>query len=122
MEEYVKKGKWTSQEIKLRKILENLGLKLKKDFFHNYKLQNSNQTGYYSLDFLLPKQRLVIEINGSLWHEYLDGVKEKDLERDKWLNNLGFQVLRIKSEEIDRNPLKIKKLLLEKVKGSLEIF
>ncbi len=115
--EYQKRGKWTNQELKLKETLEEIGLTYKRDFLHNYKLQNQDQTGYYSLDFFLPCMKLVIEVDGSIWHEYFNGVSEKDQKRDKWLKKLGFHVLRIPSEKIDKKPHEVKDTLEKMIRG-----
>lgn len=52
----------------------------------------------FIVDFLIPSKRLIIEVDGK-FHEQ---TKERDERRDKYLRNLGFKVIRIKSKDIWR--------------------
>lgn len=53
--------------------------------------------GKYHTDFFLPKKNLIIECDGEYWHRN----KEKhDQERDIFLQNLGYKVLRFQEEDI----------------------
>ena len=54
--------------------------------------------GNYIVDFYSPKLNLVIEIDG--WqHETIN--KEYDDKRTKYLNSLGFSVLRIDNQDVN---------------------
>lgn len=97
---YESNGKWSNLEEKMRKMLESLGLEMDKDFYHNWKLNNEDRSGYFTLDFLLPDYKKVIECDGVVWHESLGNVEEKDKRRDKWLKRLGFDTLRFDNEEL----------------------
>ncbi len=57
--------------------------------------------GNYIVDFYIPKKQLVIEIDGiqHLTEEH----KEKDQERDKFLEGQGLRVLRFPNESIRKN-------------------
>jgi len=69
MKEYERNGKWSRHELIVKGILEKLGFIEKIHYYHNYKLQNPFQTGYYSLDFFIPRLKLVIEVDGRIWHK-----------------------------------------------------
>lgn len=115
MKNYEKNNKWSNLEIQMRNILESLDLRLNEDFFHNFKLNNKEQNGYFALDFLLPDFKRVIECDGSVWHDSLgDEVKKKDARRDKWLERLGFETIRFDDEEM-REP----ELIRERLRGEL---
>jgi len=101
---YYKNGKWSSLEVKMKQMLESLGLAEKEDYWHNFKLENPSQTHTYELDFFLPNFKLVIECDGKIWHGKMGDVEEKDKVRDDWLRTLGFKVLRFTGDEIQKEP------------------
>jgi len=53
----------------------------------------------YIVDFCCPKQKLIIELDGS--QHYWDGHAEKDVERDNFLNSLGYTVLRYSNRQVN---------------------
>jgi very-short-patch-repair endonuclease len=58
--------------------------------------------GPFIADFACFAERLVIELDGPI-HE--DPVREReDRERQRWLENAGFQVLRFRNSELYRTP------------------
>jgi len=71
-------------ERKVRKHLEHIGITFKTQVqFENY-----------VVDFLLPKQKKIIEADGNYWHTK-KGVPERDQRKDEYLNQLGYEVIRI---------------------------
>ncbi|MEM2928015.1 MAG: DUF559 domain-containing protein [Nitrososphaerota archaeon] len=118
MKRYVEAGKYTQEEKILEEILFKIGLEKDRDFFHNYRFRNDKKRGYFWVDFFLPKWHLIIEINGSIWHNFFKQAKTKDERRDKWFKRIGFNVLRIDSsklkEEEERN--RIEKIIKQIIK------
>lgn len=57
----------------------------------------------YSLDFAWPDIKKCIEIDGEQ-HERFEDYKQRDIQKDKLLNEHGWQVLRIKWVECFNNP------------------
>ena len=55
--------------------------------------------GGYILDFYCPAYRLIVEIDGPI---HLSR-KEYDKQRDRYFEELNYQVLRFKNEEIEKN-------------------
>ena len=53
----------------------------------------------YTVDVLFPKKNIIIEWDGNFWHNQPERVKH-DKERDKFLSQLGFNIIHITSEEI----------------------
>lgn len=100
MKRYVEAGKYTQEEKILEEILFKIGLEKDRDFFHNYRFRSDKKRGYFWVDFFLPKWHLIIEINGSIWHNFFKQAKIKDERRDKWFKRIGFNVLRIDSSEL----------------------
>jgi 5-methyltetrahydrofolate--homocysteine methyltransferase len=66
--------------------------------FENHKFRRQHVLGDYIVDFVCLKQRLIIEIDGSI-HNAVEQ-KEKDEQRTEWLNNKGFKVVRFSNNEI----------------------
>lgn len=60
-------GHYTSGEEKIRQYLLSKGLREGFDFIHNCRV--SNGSGYYWLDFYIPRRDLVLEYSPSIWHE-----------------------------------------------------
>ena len=71
-----------------------LGLKNKQLAGRRFKRQVS--IGHYIVDFYCLREKLVVELDGES-HFTKDGY-EHDLRRDKYLNGLGFKVIRFENE------------------------
>ena len=56
--------------------------------------------GPYIVDFYIATAKIVIELDGS--QHYEDFGKRKDEERDTWLKNEGYQVLRYANSDINQ--------------------
>jgi very-short-patch-repair endonuclease len=82
----------TSWERKLWQILRNRGFK-KAKFRRQFKI------GPYVVDFCCLDAKLVIELDGG--HHSEDKHRQIDLVRQKYLENLGFTVLRFWNNDID---------------------
>ena len=54
--------------------------------------------GAYVVDFVCHGSRLIIEVDGGV-HE-MDAVAQRDAERDLWLAERGYQVLRLTNWEV----------------------
>lgn len=113
---YEANDKWSSLEMKMRSILESMNLELEEDYWHNFKLHNEDQSGYFAIDFLFPDYRLVAEVDGSIWHEGLgEPVKDKDDRRDAWLKKLGFEIIRFDEKRVNDT-----EFVKEKIKEVIE--
>ena len=69
--------------------------------------------GNYIVDFYIPKKQLVIEIDG-IQHLTKEN-KEKDLERDRFLEGEGLKVLRISNESIRSNFTDVCQIILDHI-------
>jgi very-short-patch-repair endonuclease len=87
------KGKATSIEIKIRGLLESLGLK-----FEEQKVLHNK----FTVDFYLPEVDLVIECNGDYWHERED-VKIRDRRKIGYLTKCGHHILILWESEINED-------------------
>ena len=83
----------TKIELKVRKQLDELGI----IYFPQY------QMGWYFCDFFLIELGLVIECDGVYWHSRPE-IIVNDAEKDKYIRNLGYDIIRIPENEI-KSPL-----------------
>lgn len=98
------KRKETNPERILREILTELGL----DFLQESPL------GFYTVDFLLPEKRIVLQADGDYWHSNpLLFSKPSPIQRkrirldascDSYLRNNGYRVLRFWESDLVQDP------------------
>ena len=74
------------------------------EFLRNKKLENlkfkrQQPIDKYIVDFACLDKKLIIEIDGKV-HEIFDEVKEKDNQRQKKLEELGYKVIRFNSKDV----------------------
>jgi len=55
----------------------------------------------YIVDFCCPSKKLIIELDGG--HHIEDSQEKKDHERQLYIENLGYTVLRFYNNDIDNN-------------------
>jgi very-short-patch-repair endonuclease len=89
----------TSAEAALWKILKSKNLDGRK-FRRQYSI------GSYIVDFCCPSEKLIIELDGDPHGEYFK--IQIDENRDKYLENLGFTVLRFENRFVFQEPEFIK--------------
>jgi very-short-patch-repair endonuclease len=65
------------------------------------KFRRQEPIGNFIVDFVTYEKRLVIEIDGGQ-HNEVEG-REKDQQRDAWLQSQGFRVLRFWNHEVLQN-------------------
>lgn len=63
------------------------------------KFRRQAPIGAYIVDFVCHEKRLVVEVDGG---QHADSAK--DLERDQWLKNAGYRVLRYWNNDVLKNP------------------
>ncbi|WP_375308765.1 endonuclease domain-containing protein [Bradyrhizobium sp. A11] len=57
--------------------------------------------GPYIVDFFCPAKRLIVELDGG--HHNEDDVAARDLERQRWLENEGYRVIRFWNSELSND-------------------
>ncbi len=89
---------------KLRKDMTKEEKHLWYDFLCNLpvKFRRQKTIKKYIVDFYCYSAQLIIELDGSQHYEN-ETQKRKDIERDNYLNELGFTVLRYSNYEIQTN-------------------
>jgi very-short-patch-repair endonuclease len=91
--------KSTSAEAELWNILKSKKL-------DGRKFRRQCSIGNYIIDFYCPSEKLVIELDGDAHGDYYKIEEEKI--RDKYLEDLGFTVLRFENRFVFREPEYIK--------------
>ena len=76
------------------------------------KFRRQEPIGNYIIDFVCFHPRIVIELDGN--HHSEKDQKERDQNRDEWLKQEGFEILRFWNREV----LKDVSVVLKKIAGS----
>ena len=99
-EEYI-----TKLARKLRKALtpeeQKLWYLLRSRRFYNYKFRRQFVIGNYIVDFCCYKNKLIVELDGGQHNESVNILKDK--QRQKYLEKLGYKILRVWNNEINEN-------------------
>lgn len=90
---------------------QQLWLLLKSRNFYNYKFRRQVLIDNYIVDFCCFEKRLIIELDGGHHRK----TKTQDFERDHYLKQQGFKVLRFWNSEITNNINTVK----EQIRSSL---
>ena len=65
-----------------------------------YVVKRQKVIGKYIVDFCIDSSKLIIELDGS--GHYTESSEAKDKERDSYLRNLGYRILRFSNLDIQR--------------------
>jgi very-short-patch-repair endonuclease len=84
----------TDAETKLWRVIRNRQL-------DGIKFRRQRPVGNYIVDFISLDRMLIIEIDGG--HHNEDSIKEKDQQRQTWLENQGYRVIRFWDNEVLQN-------------------
>ena len=82
----------TPQEQKIWNLLKNRQ-------FHGFRFLRQYVIGQYIVDFICRSEKIIIEIDGGQHNENID----YDVRRTKYLEMLGYKVIRFWNNEIDNN-------------------
>ena len=74
--------------------------------------------GRYVVDFFCPAKRLIIELDGG--HHNEDETAKRDLERQRWLENDGYRVVRFWNSEVTTDLTAVLERIYIELYGSLE--
>ncbi len=88
--------------------------KLRNKQIEGVKFRRQQPIGSYIVDFVSLERKLIIEIDGGQHNQRK--VREKDEEREKWLKEKGYQILRFWNNDVLTNIEGV----LEKIKETLE--
>lgn len=73
-------------------------------YFIRYTVKREYRLGGYYIDFALPREHIVLEIDGKHYHG-----GSKDILRDEAIRKLGWHVLRIPAESLWREPARVRR-------------
>lgn len=99
----------SSSEMEFEEILEELKL----SYLYEYIVKD------WKIDYYLGFN-LLIEIQGSHWHDELEKVIEKDKRKFEDLENSGYTVVQFWDYEIKDEKEKVKSILLQKLKNCID--
>ena len=85
---------------------------------HRQRFRRQHPIGIYVLDFVCIKCKLSIEVDGES-HNVPNQI-EYDMERTKYLIDLGIKEIRFKNEEVDRDLDGVIEIIKEVVKSRLK--
>ena len=86
----IQRGQETSIETIVYKKLKNWGI-----IYEKHRIIN----GKFIVDAYLPDHNIVIEVDGSYWHN-LDRIVKKDKAENAYLKKCGYKVIRIPEKEV----------------------
>jgi very-short-patch-repair endonuclease len=66
-----------------------------------FRFRRQAPMGAYVVDFVCHHSRLIIEVDGGV-HE-MDAISQREVERDLWLAERGYRVLRLTNREVLSN-------------------
>lgn len=96
-----KKSKISKAELKVKEFLDNNKIKYEQQWRYKYGVA----------DFFIPSKNLVLECYGKYWHTKPDYVK-RDIIKNKYLFDNGYNVLIIWSEDIMDNKIDLNGLIV----------
>lgn len=96
-EGYVKQGLGTASKTEKRLLFEmnRIGLNPKPQ----YKISRMH------VDFAFPEDKVIVEVDGKEFHGS-EKARKQDYERDRYLQTIGWKVMRITAEDVFDNPAK----------------
>ena len=93
----------TSLELKVKTYLDEQKI----PYIHPFNVRNR-----YQSDFFLPSPNLIVECDGAYWHSSIEA-KKRDEIRDIYIKKQGFDILRLKEEEIIKGRFQLKLKIIE---------
>jgi very-short-patch-repair endonuclease len=93
---------------------QHLGQRLRYCQVGEYKFRRQAPIGIYVVDFVCFERKLIVELGGGQHAEQ----ETKDVERTRWLNRQGFQVLRFWNHEIFEDTDWVLELIAESLQGA----
>ena len=84
---------YTSTELKVRKLLEDNGYVQGRDFWHNIMFEKDKRHRYW-VDFIIPDEKLILEVNPTVWHR-LWSREKSDNKKFEFLESLGYRVVSV---------------------------
>ena len=92
--------KLTKLEQKMFRTLSSMDIP--QDLFAQYQVKVPGEARPYAIDFAYPQIGVGVEVDGAIWHDRED-FKQRDLQRDQKLANVGWRVLRFNEDSVNEN-------------------
>lgn len=109
--------KLTKLEQKMFKTLSTMDIN--QPLFAQYQIKVPGEQRPYAIDFAYPHIGVGVEVDGAIWHERED-FKQRDLNRDQKLANVGWRILRFNEEAVNENMEAIKNVIIQHVQDALK--
>jgi very-short-patch-repair endonuclease len=93
--------------------------KIRRKQIDNLQFYRQKNIGHYIVDFYCPKRKLIVELDGGQHYEN-EGMK-KDQERDRYLQGLGFTVLRFSDIDVLKSIDGVLERIYEHIKSTLAL-
>ena len=107
--------KLTNLEQKMYKTLSDINAPY--ELFAQYEIKVPGASRSYAIDFAYPQIGVGLEADGAIWHQRPD-FKQRDLERDQKLANVGWRILRFKQEAIEENMDSVRSTIVQHIKDA----
>jgi len=85
-----------------------------------YRFRRQHPIGDYIADFVCLSRRLIVEVDGG-YHDTCEQ-QDDDQMRTDYLNQMGFEVMRFKNEEVDFDVKAVISMIKEKLINIEEIY
>jgi len=102
----------TKLEGKMLKMLQSM--KLPSELYIQYSVNVPGEQRPFSLDFAYPRLGVGVETDGNIWHERED-FKQRDLNRDQKLANVGWRVLRFREDAVNEQPDAVRDVIYKNI-------
>lgn len=107
--------KFRSSPTKAEKIMWQI---LKDNNILGYKFRRQHVLAGYIVDFYCQKLKIAIEVDGKIHN--IEKNKESDKQREEILKRYGISIIRVTNEEIESNPILVKKKLKNYIKSIIQ--
>lgn len=84
---------------------------LRAHWFHGLSVRRQAPVGPYIVDFLIPAQRLILELDGG------QHGPQRDAARDNWLHAHGFRLIRLWNTDVLGNLPGVLQLIAQEARG-----
>jgi very-short-patch-repair endonuclease len=91
--------------------------RLRQRQLHDHKFRRQMPIGSYIADFVCLEARLIVELDGSQHQEQRD----YDQQRDDWLQQQGFQILRFWNNDVFNHLEDVLAVILEKLSSAIAL-
>ena len=88
--------------------------RLRRKQLEGYKFRRQQAIGRYVVDFVCLEKSLIIEVDGG--QHAIE--RAKDIEREKWLRERGFRIVRFWNNDVLKNPDGVVERIVEEINNT----